>query len=132
MHVFTAPLFFLAYLICVPFSVRNRLLYRAHRRRATKLLIASGAKGWELLEYKELFQSATEYLSPVQVVQETTSHEKSFLSQVDEYIHRHRPTHYLYDPRSSGARGSTAIIEAIRLLLLLARARVTPMCPSSS
>lgn len=96
-------------LILFPFVITWVLLLplvfiQFNRKGSTRLCIEAGAKGWESIEYKELYQSAIEFLSIEAVVRVVVDKEKNYLQQLRASVRTEKPTHYVYDPRT-GAQG---------------------------
>lgn len=83
------------------------------------LAIESGIQGWQLLEYEELFLSASEYLGAGRVHKIVINERKKYLKQVQSLISRGQFTHYFYDPRTGSQGNIRAIFEAIYLSILL-------------
>ncbi len=124
--------------IFIPFIILRIILFPLHiyrkinctsRRQKfqTNLLIESGVKGWDLIEYKELYASACEYLDSDSVSKLAIDKEKDYLSQIENAIKLHSPTHYVYDPRTSSAKGLSAIFETMKLSFLLYKKEITPI-----
>lgn len=59
-----------------------------------------GIKGWDLIDGKELYESACEYLNANQVYKMYVNPDSSYVKQVKETLDKVRPTHYFYDPRT--------------------------------
>lgn len=86
------------------FAKKNEL-----NSRPVVLVIAAGLKGWESIEFKELFQSATEYLGKSAVRRQIVSPDSSFLKQFLDLLKGDAPSHFLFDPRT----GSQNLVEAL-------------------
>lgn len=99
-------------------------------QRKTALMIEAGEKGWgELIELKELSQSATEYLTKDQVHRLVIKREgASYLKQINHAITSNNITHYMYDPRTGEQRFLLGMLEAFRISLLIFRKRIVPIC----
>ena len=97
-------------------------------KKSTKLCIESGLRGWDILEYKELYQSATEYLNSSTVLKVKIDKEKSYLSQVFSAISLHKPTHYLYDARTGSDNWFKGLFESFTLSLYFQINGIVPIC----
>lgn len=95
--------------------------------RLPRLCIESGIRGWELLEYKELYASACEYLGTAQVHKVAIDREQDYISQVRAAFDTYRPTHYLYDPRTGSQGTVKGLAEAFQMSLLLSTRNVVPI-----
>lgn len=96
-------------------------------RRETKLMLEAGARGWELLEYKELLASACEYLGDERVTKIIIDKGSSYPRQVYAAFNKHRPSHYLYDPRTGSENWAYGLLQAFGIGLLCTWYRVTPI-----
>lgn len=97
-------------------------------RRPRSLLIGAGAKGWDLIEYKEIYASASEYLGAPNVARLVFSGDRSMLAEFREALREVQPSHYYYDPRSGSQRFFPAIWQALVIGVQLERLRITPIC----
>lgn len=99
----------------------------ASRPRPTLLALESGRRGWDLIEYKELYQSAVEYLGDAHVIRVSVEDPRRFFKQVRKQLSPHAVTHYFYDPRTGPQTLSRSIIEVIKLSLWLTYRGITPI-----
>jgi len=97
-------------------------------RKGPHLMIGAGKKGWELIEYKEIFASASEYLGSGSVSQLAFSGERPMLAEFHEALREVRPSHYYFDPRSGSQKPLGAAWEAFVIGFLVERYRVAPIC----
>lgn len=106
------------------------MFFKFHRniKRDKILCIESGVKGWELIEYKELYSSACEFLSDNQVYRISIDRNDPYISQLKKAISNHKPTHYIYDPRTSSGRWIYGLFQAIRVSLLFQLNGIIPIC----
>ena len=72
-------------------------------RAESHLCIEAGVKGWESIEFKELYQSACEYLPPENVHRLIVQKDKNYLKQIAGILQSKPITHYLYDPRTDNS-----------------------------
>ena len=89
--------------------------------------IEAGERGWDLIEYKELYLSATEYLDGNAVCKVVICNSENYFSQVKEQISKLPVTHYFYDPRSGPQTFFKGTISALRLSIYLFHRRITPI-----
>jgi len=114
--------FFLAWILLLPLCFKF-----VHRKLRTKLCIEAGTKGWESIEYKELYQSAIEFLNPDDVVRVVVDNNKNYLQQLYKTIRKNKPTHYLYDPRSGAQSFFSALFQSLAVAYLFRINRITPI-----
>jgi len=93
----------------------------------SKIIIEAGIKGWESIEFKELQQSAIEYLSEGQVVRLEINKDNSYIKQVLSSIKRNRPTHFLYDPRTGSQNCYFGFIQAFVLAHIFLIYKIIPI-----
>jgi len=119
-------LVFLPYIFA--FVVSFFFLGKKVRRESTtsKLCIESGVKGWEIIEYKELYKSAIEYLGVEGVVRLSVKQER-YLAQVAGTLKQHGITHYAYSPRTGAQGWMKGLWHAFGVLYYMQRYRVTPI-----
>lgn len=109
------------------------LVRRARRTKPPKdgarhLLIGAGVKGWELIEYTEIYKSASEYLGTPNVSKVVFSGNRPMLAEFQEALREAEPSHYYFDPRSGSQKLLGAIWEALAIGVHLERAGVIPIC----
>jgi hypothetical protein len=97
-------------------------------RKGPHLMIAAGIKGWELIEYQEIFASASEYLGSTNVARLTFSGDRPMLAEFRQALRKVRPSHYYFDPRSGSQTPLKAAWETLVVGFLLERYQVTPIC----
>ena len=114
--------FFLGWIILFPFSFSFQI-----NKKKTKLCIEAGAKGWESIEYKELYQSAIEFLKPEDVMQIVVDKNKSYLQQLCKTIYINKPTHYLYDPRTGAQDFFSALLQSLAVACIFQANRIIPI-----
>jgi hypothetical protein len=120
--------YLLAKSVLLFFSVVHRLTGRRQSRSSgSKLCIEAGVKGWESIEFKELYQSAVEYLQPEDVLKLIVKPEQSYVQQVAEVLGAHSITHYLYDPRTGNQSLWPGLWQSLRIALLLQKNDVVPV-----
>jgi hypothetical protein len=122
--------FILAYLII---KILRILWTGFYRKRANSinikscLTIEAGAPGWNSLEFKEMFQSASEYYGVEFIKKVVIDKSIPYLPQLEAALQNNAISHYLYDPRTGRQDFWGASFESLRVALLLARYRVVPI-----
>jgi glycosyltransferase involved in cell wall biosynthesis len=93
------------------------------------LCIEAGVKGWESIEFKELYQSACEYLPPANVHRLIVQPDQSYLKQIADMLRSEQITHYLYDPRTNNSELLLwrALWQSFRVAILLQKRGVIPI-----
>jgi hypothetical protein len=104
-------------------------IYKAGSRKdiPSKIIIEAGIKGWESIEFKELQQSAIEYLSEGQVVRLEINKDNSYIKQVLASIKKNRPSHFMYDPRTGSQNSNVGFIQAFVLAHIFLIYKVIPI-----
>ena len=131
--------FLLARLPWLPFLVTKILVkmfclypgfYRCARRRLDQkscLAIEAGIQGWNSIEFKELYRSATEFLGMESVIKVVIDKSEPYVNQVGEVLRNPQLTHYLYDPRTGRQDLWNAFLESVQVAILMVRYRVVPI-----
>ncbi len=125
-------------LIFIPFFVSRVILevlnlftfykFRPDGKRETKLCLESGIKGWELIDYKELLWSASEFLGHEHVVKIEIDKSKDYILQVKYAIQLNKPTHYVYDARTGDQIWLKGLIQAFRIACIYQLNGIVPIC----
>lgn len=104
--------------------------FRGTRRdkTLTHLCIEAGERGWQLLEFKELFESAIEYLGKSAVSKVEISKKYSYPSQVKRGVGAFNPSHYVYDPRTGSQTWWQGLLEALSIAWILHIRDIIPIC----
>ncbi len=89
--------------------------------------IEAGERGWDLIEYKELYASATEYLDENTVCKIVIRDSENYFSQVKAQISKLPVTHYFYDPRSGPQTFFAGTLSALRLSNHLFKRKIIPI-----
>lgn len=103
------------------------IFYR-NRKRKSKLCIESGIKGWELIDYKELYSSSIEYLGVENVVKVEIDKSGKYINQLKNAIRTLKPTHYIYDSRTGNQNWIIGMIQSFRIALIFQINGITPVC----
>jgi hypothetical protein len=93
----------------------------------TKIAIEAGEAGWELIELKELYQSACEYLSESQITKIIINRNKNYLKQIICDINIKDHTHYVYDPRTGSQTFIIGFIESLIVAIYLQFHKIIPI-----
>jgi hypothetical protein len=115
--------FILSLFIFEKYSYRQN----GQKDRSTLLCIEAGTKGWESIEYKEIYKSAIDYVGVESIIKLEVIYDKDYIQQVNEVIKKRSITHYLYDPRTGSQRYLSGLIQSIQLALLLYRNKIIPI-----
>ena len=91
------------------------------------LCLEAGEKGWEIIEYKELYQSAVEYLGEAQVIKFVVSPDEPYLVQLKRFLKQHKVTHYGWSPRTGEQHWFKGLIEALQISIVLSRHDIVPI-----
>jgi hypothetical protein len=119
--------FYLAWILSLPIALFKKVLCRNRRNESTKLVIEAGVGGWDIIEYKELYQTAVEYLCEEEVVKLMIDKEESYVKQVHKAIKKFVPTHYAYSPRTGSQFFFKGLYESFNVFLLLFRKGIIPI-----
>lgn len=103
-------------------------LFPTKRHQRKKLVISAGAKGWESIEFKELYASAVEWLGADQVSAVEYHPQMAVLDELRDC------SHYFYDPRTGydyadepSKRRRATFIRAIKIGMICAWRGITPI-----
>lgn len=102
--------------------------FNANRKRKTILCLESGIKGWELIEYKELIWSATEFLGEDSIAKIEIDKSKNYINQVKQAIKNNKPTHYIYDARTGDQHWFKGLIQSFRIAYIYQVNGIVPIC----
>ncbi|MBS1189834.1 MAG: hypothetical protein H6R10_1626 [Rhodocyclaceae bacterium] len=97
-------------------------------RRPTRLCLEAGIKGWELIEYKELFASAQDFVGAENTRKIEIDRNQSYVGQVLSAVRKHRPTHYVYDSRTGSENWLLGMLQAFQISLIFQYHGVVPIC----
>lgn len=97
------------------------------KKLSSSLCIEAGIVGWRSIEFKELYQSACEYLNVDRVYKVEIDREQAYISQVRQALNKLQPTHYLYDPRTGSENWLQGLCQAFQVSFFLASRRITPV-----
>lgn len=121
--------FWIMRLVLIPLGlIRQIFAIRYSDSLSTTLCIEAGVRGWDLIEYEELYASACEYLGNSQVHKIGITQGEDYLTQVKRALDSIRPTHYYYDPRTGSQKWSTGLWQAFKISFLLSVRGITPIC----
>lgn len=122
--------YYVAKVMLLVLSAVYRLSGSRRKRGAdSHICIEAGVKGWESIEFKELYQSACEYLPPDNVHRLIIQPDKNYLKQIDEMLRSTPITHYLYDPRTDNSDVALwrPLWQSFRVAMLLQKQDVVPI-----
>ncbi|MDC1097129.1 glycosyltransferase [Gammaproteobacteria bacterium] len=103
-------------------------LFPTKRHKSKKLVFSVGAKGWESIEFKELYASAVEWLGADQVSA------LEYHPQMTVFDELRDCSHYFYDPRTGydyseepSRRRRASLFRAIKIGIICAWRGITPI-----
>lgn len=122
----------------IPFLISRVLLeglnlftffrFKQNSKRQSVLCLESGIKGWELIEYKELIWSATEFLGESGIRKIEIDKTKKYIQQVKGAIKNNKPTHYIYDARTGDQHWFKGLIQSFRIAMIYQVNGIVPIC----
>lgn len=121
------PYFFLKVFLWPVYILSSLRHLRPARSIDSLICIEAGAKGWESIEFKEMFQCAAEYFGAGQVIKLIINPKKSYINQVREFLKNSSPTHYLHDPRSLSGGIFSRVLQSFLLAAILTSRRISPI-----
>jgi glycosyltransferase involved in cell wall biosynthesis len=68
------------------------------------LCIQAGEKGWDSIEFKELYKSAVEYIGSENVIKHVVNKDENYTVQLSDLLRQYNISHFIYDPRT-GSHG---------------------------
>jgi hypothetical protein len=129
-HAWAMAIAVLYWLCRVPMfllRVAARALREPRQRTPPVLCLDAGAGGWEIIEYKELLQTAVEYCGAANVRQIVIQPGTEYVREVRRAVETADPTHYCYSPRTGSQNTVRGMLEAFRLGCMFAWRGVTPI-----
>lgn len=102
--------------------------FRKTHGSSSVLCLEAGLKGWQIIEYKELLNSAQEFLGVHNVRKIEINRSQPYLDQIMAAIRNHRPTHYVYDSRTGSDGWLAGMWEAFCVAVLFQWNGIVPIC----
>jgi len=109
------------------FTLITRKQNKNLREIPSTLCIEAGIKGWEIIEFKEIYASACEYLSVERVYKLEIESSQDYVKQVQHALNNYQPTHYCYSPRTGSQQWLKGLWESFCLAFLFASQKITPI-----
>ena len=122
------PLF---YFVLILLRVYKTIFVYSRKKEKSRLIISAGVRGWESIEFKELYYSACEYLNIQQVIKHSVIDSTKYFEDLHRVIMENNPTHVLYDPRSGDQNLFSGSIEAIKIAFLFTNKNIIPIVLST-
>jgi hypothetical protein len=91
------------------------------------LCIEAGIRGWESIEFKELYASACEYLGSGRVHKLIINRDGNYFRQVKSALNCVHPTHYVYDSRTGSQKWSKGLYDSFKISFLFISRGITPI-----
>lgn len=110
--------FFIFKIFPIPFGLLNKYHKKLESNKSTSLCLEAGIKGWESIEFKELYKSACEYLGDNSVYKVIINRDTCYVTQIKKAILEFKPSHYLYDPRTGTQKWYLGLWQAYRIAWL--------------
>lgn len=110
-------------------TIAGRLgaLLRTEPSNRPTLCIEAGTRGWELIEYQEIQQSASEFFGAETVIKHEVTDRKRYISECRAVVRAARPQLYWVDPRSGAQEPLRAVLQSLALSVIFAWYGVTPI-----
>jgi len=108
-------------------SIRTLVKRRPVSDKPSILCIEAGSEGWEIIEYKELYTSACDYLGSGQVHKVVINRDKNYLEQLKQAVTDFSPTHYLYSPRTGSQNWIIGLYQSFRISILFHWYNIIPI-----
>lgn len=119
--------FWMMRIVPLPFGLFRQKRGKHTETLSSVLCIEAGIRGWESIEFKELYKSACEYLGSVRVHKVQIRKDESYLRQVRMALEEAQPSHYLYDPRTGSQKWYIGLWQAFNIAFLLHLQGIIPI-----
>ena len=106
----------------------NFFKFNLTKKSKTIFCIESGEKGWDLIECKEIYLSAKEFLGSNKVIKVSINRNSSYLSQIFYNVKKYKPTHYLYDSRTGSQNSIIGFCQSSIISILFQLYGIIPIC----
>jgi hypothetical protein len=125
--LFFIPYFIVRVALFIPFIFKG-LSFKPYKRSKSNILLSAGKIGWKSIEYKEILQSAIEFIGDEKrVVQHILENNNNYIEELRIIFQTKSVTHFFYDPRTGHQTLIKGFIDSIRILGLLIRYNVIPI-----
>ncbi len=114
-------------LFLLPTRILRLLTFAVEMRRNNSVCLEAGSVGWSLIEFKELYNSACEYVGAERVRKINIDRNQNYYTQVKAAVTVNRPCHYFIDLRTGSEHWFSGIIESIRICVLFTSSGITPI-----
>lgn len=121
------PIFYLHFFFIKTYS----LLIKKNAITETKLIISAGSRGWESIEFKELYASACEYLGEEKVFKHSVVDSTKYFKDVKHTLREIKGTHFVYDPRTGNQELIKGSWDVIRISYLFVKYNIIPIVLST-
>lgn len=100
---------------------------RAKRHDRPMICIEAGRRGWDLIEYQEVWRSAIEFFGADAVIKHEIVDRRRYVSECRAVVRATRPQLYWVDPRSGAQEPVRALFQSLAVALILAWYGVKPI-----
>lgn len=100
---------------------------RAQRSDRPMICIEAGRRGWDLIEYQEVWRSAIEFFGADAVIKHEVVDRRRYVRECHAVVRATRPQLYWVDPRSGAQEPVRALFQTVAVALILAWYGVTPI-----
>ena len=122
------PLFYLHFIVIKLY----KLFFVSNKSNSeTRLILSAGSRGWESIEFKELYTSACEYLGIDKVYKHSVVDTNKYYEDIKQTLKTQYCTHFMYDPRTGSQELIKGTWDSIRIAFLLVKYNITPIVLST-
>lgn len=121
------PVFYLHFFFIKVYSI----FIKKKEKDETKLILSAGSRGWESIEFKELYASACEYLGEEKVFKHSVVDTPKYYEDVKHALKSIKCTHFMYDPRTGNQELIKGSWDVIRISYLFVKYNITPIVLST-
>lgn len=122
------PLYYIHSFLIILYSI---FLKRTRNNFDTNLILSAGHRGWESIEFKELYATACEYLNSERVYKHVVIDSSRYYEDIKNTLKSKKCSHFMYDPRTGNQDLLKGTWEAIKISFLLAKYDITPIVLST-
>ena len=102
-------------------------VFHYNKHKKTLLAIEAGEKGWESIEFKEMYKSACEYVDSENVITHVVNNDLNYIKQLDDFLQKFNVSHFIFDPRTGSQDIWRSQWRSIRASALFIKHNVIPI-----